>query len=34
VDKVERDLDGGHVFATGSGGTQVRIPVDWGFLHG
>jgi hypothetical protein len=34
VEKVERDPDGGHVVATGSGGTRVRIPVDWGFLHG
>jgi hypothetical protein len=34
VDKVERDPGGGHILALGSGGTKVRIPVDWSFLHG
>jgi hypothetical protein len=34
VERIERDPDGGHVRAEGSGGKFVRIPVDWGFLHG
>ena len=34
VERVETGGNGSHLVVTGSSGKTVRVPVDWGFLHG
>lgn len=34
IERIEKDPDGGHIRVEGSGSISVRVPVDWGFLHG
>jgi hypothetical protein len=34
VESIERSENGTQITVTGSQGRSVRVPVDWGFLHG